>query len=424
MARLALFFVVTGKKFSITKRGARLLITAVSLQVALSIPALFLPDRWAPVYLAALSLYCLASAGVSLALLAPLERHITTGYIKKSKEILAQMPIRIGVTGSAGKTSVKNILSAVLSTRYTVLATPHNYNTPMGIAKSLSAYSGQDVFIAEMGARRVGDIAELVDMVEPHIGVLTTVNEQHLETFRSIDNIIREKTRLIDGASQCGVVNVTCPYLKDREYAGDVVAVGKDVYATDVRATLDGTSFVAHLYGQSIEIETALLGAKCVDNVLLAMAVAAKLDVPLDAIRDSIRELRPTPHRLEKSETARGIIILDDGYNSNVDGVDMAIDLMRTHSGRVIVCAQGIVEQGGKTATVNCNIGGKLAAVADVIIAVGVNRKHIAKGALAAGLSPDQLYELKTLKEATKLFGDILKRGDLLYLQNDVPVIY
>ncbi len=425
VARIALYFGKTKARFVFTKRGIRLYLTSAIALLLIASVLFLLQPKARLIYLSTITVGSYLAVSLAIVITTPIENAINQRYIKKAKEKLAKIPIKIGITGSAGKTSVKNVLTAILSTQYTVYATPSNYNTPMGICRALDGYDNQEIFIAEMGARRLGDIRDLIDLVEPHVGVVTTVNQQHLETFGSIANIISEKTLLLSNLPAFGVVNASVDLLKDLDYPPNVIRVGQNsIFATDIVANLDGTSFTAVVDGERENFYTPLIGNRCVDNILLALSVATRLGIRLEDTVDVVARLAPTPHRLEKSVTARGITILDDGYNSNVEGVSMALEVLKTHTGRVVVCTQGIVEQGAKQHEINYKLGVEFAQLADIIIVVGVNRKAIAKGALSAGYSTSKLYMLPTLKKATELFATLLQSGDVLYIQNDVPIIY
>ena len=133
----------------------------------------------------------------SINILKPLENSISKGYLRKCKKTLKKYPdlIKIGVTGSSGKTSVKNILHAMLSKKYNTVSTPKSYNTPLGVTKCVlsEVNSKTEIFIAEMGARKKGDIWELCKLVEPDIGIITAIVPQHMETFKTLDNLIKTK---------------------------------------------------------------------------------------------------------------------------------------------------------------------------------------------------------------------------------------
>ncbi len=423
LSRLLYFLSARRKHFTFTKRGVRLFATTALLQIALGIIFRIFSPSLLFFHYSLLPLFSYITSLLALVLTYPIESYISNGYIKKAKEKLAQIPLRIGITGSAGKTSVKNILKELLSVKYTVATTRENYNTPMGIVKSLSDYNGEEIFIAEMGARRIGDIGALIDIVKPQIGVLTTVNEQHLETFRDVFNIVREKTTLINNATDFSVVNIDNIHLKNLDFDPKVIKIGEgtEVFATSIKSDIKGTIFVANIFGRRIKIVTPLLGARAVDNILIAMAVAYKLGVDIDSMQDALRTIDCTPHRLQKIVTKSGVTILDDGYNSNVDGVLAAIKLIATFKGRKIICAQGIIEQGKKQKEVNTKLGKHLAKVADIIITLSVNAKYIKRGALNAGFSSENLYVCKDLTKATELFSTMVKSGDLVYLQNDIP---
>ncbi len=423
LTRVLYFFAARRKHYVFTKRGARLFLTTAILQVSIGILLRYVAHNMLFFHFALMPIFAYFTPMFALLITAPIENYIIKGYIKKAKEKLIKIPIRIGVTGSAGKTSVKNILKSFLRAKYTVFTTKENFNTEMGIVKSLEAYKGQEVFIAEMGAKRMGDIASLIDMVKPNIGVLTTVNEQHLETFKNVKNIVKEKTLLVNDASSFSVVNVDNIHLKDVDFDVKTIKIGKNnqVFYTNLKSDIMGTSFVAHIYRKSIKIVTPLLGEKAADNLLAAMTVAYRLGVDLDTMQEIALTLEATPHRLQKIVTSSGVTILDDGYNSNVDGVKSALKIIATHKGRKIICSQGIVEQGKKQKAVNIELGHQIAKIADIIITLSINAKYIEKGALDEGFSKKNIYVTKDLTKATELFSSIVKRGDLVYLQNDIP---
>lgn len=340
--------------------------------------------------------------------------------LKRARLILDSVPLKIGITGSAGKTTVKNILTAMLSKKYTVMASLGNYNTPIGISKSLEDYNGEEIFIAEIGARKKGDVKELLDLIHPSIGVLTTINPQHSESFGTIDDVYNEKSLLIKNSPRLSVVNADNEYISD--HLDDLmpdVAVGRDISAEIISSDLDGTRFILRDGPKSIYMETVLLGRAAVTDVMLAYAVASRLGVEDDDIVSAVRDLSYVPHRMEKI-SSHGVTIIDDGYNSNIEGADFAIQFFSRIDGRKVVCAQGIVEQGKNAAKVNKELGEKFSRVFDVIVTTGCNSKYIVKGANEAGYR-GEIYSVRNMKEVRRVFSLILSPGDIVYLNNDVP---
>lgn len=341
--------------------------------------------------------------------------------LKTARRILDSVPIKIAVTGSAGKTTVKNILNAMLSKKFSVIASTGNYNTPIGISKSLECYNSEEVFIAEFGARKRGDIAELIDMVKPTIGVLTTINPQHSESFGTIDDVYNEKSLLIKAATSLSVVNADNVYIATHldDLCPDV-SVGRDISAEIISIDLDGTRFILKDGLKTLPMESVLLGRAAVTDIMLAYAVASRLGVEDADIIDAVRSLDYIPHRMEKLTTPTGVTIIDDGYNCNSEGADFAIELFAKLNGRKIVCAQGIVEQGKNTEKVNTELGKKFSRVFDVIVTTGCNSKYIVKGARDAGYRVE-IYSVRNMKEVEQVFSLILRSGDTVYLNNDVP---
>ena len=211
------------KPLVFTRRATRLYLTALVLTLLIAGLAAGLTTlnngSRALLALAILAPYLMMAANV---LMQPVERQINRKYYNEAKQILAQMPglTVIGITGSYGKTSTKHYLYRILCERYNVLMTPGSFNTPMGVIRTVREQMKpyHNVFICEMGAKQIGDIKEICDLVNPQIGIITAVGEQHLESFKSIENVQRTKFELVDAlpASGFAVVNNDFPYIANR----------------------------------------------------------------------------------------------------------------------------------------------------------------------------------------------------------------
>lgn len=342
--------------------------------------------------------------------------------------------IKIGITGSYGKTSVKNFLAEMLSKKYRVLATPESYNTPMGIAKTVSKLDASyGVFIAEMGARRVGDIKRLMKIVRPEIGVLTGINEQHIATFKSFDNIKREKLRVItmlSGEGFAAAADSIKPIVEEYQekylirtpvYAG--FDETDEVYASDVGVAENGSVFNLHFGDKTYVAATRLLGEHNIQNLLLAAATAYYLGVSPENIVAAISSIEAVPHRLHLT-VANGIKIIDDTFNSNPDGARCALEVLSLFAGRKVVVTPGLVELGGREREENRKLGTELASVADMVILIGEARTEpVKRGLLDAGFA-GKTAVYSSLSEAQAAFKDVLHLGDVLLLLNDLPDIY
>ncbi len=343
-------------------------------------------------------------------------------YIKKATQKIAASGITVvGITGSYGKTGTKNILSAMLSKKYRVLSTPRSHNTPIGIALAVNGndMGAYDVFIAEMGARNVGDIAELCRICPPDYSLITGICAQHLETFESLENIIEAKGEILSATKKRAFIAADCAeYFKDPPCPADVCSC-----VSEVEAGADGTSFTLTLGGESARVKTRLLGAHSAYNIGLAASLAFELGVGLPDIAAAAEELGFAEHRLQLIK-ADGINILDDGYNANIKGARAALSVLRAFGGRKIAVTPGIVELGILEEKENGEFGALLAGL-DLVILVGDTLvTPVKEGYLSAGGDPEKLVVRQTLKDAQRELKGYLSKGDTVLFLNDLPDIY
>ncbi len=348
-------------------------------------------------------------------------------FINEQKKHLAtQNIIKIGITGSFGKTSVKNILTHLLSSKYKVLTSKSNYNTPMGLALTVNRLENQDIFVAEMGARNIGDISELVEFVKPNIGIITGVYKQHLETFKSLHNIYMEKQKLAKGCEKGFCVfngNDKLGLKMFKEHSGRKIKVCTNksggLVAQNITINELGSNFEIVYKDKIFTASTILLGKHNIINILLATAVCLYLDIDMVEIVERIKTIKPISHRLELIKT-NGINIIDDSYNSNIVGIEYALECLSKFGGRKVVMSQGLIELGKEMKMQNELVGKMIAQVADVVVLVGNNAKHIENGLNNHNYKGERFY-FKSLRVAEKNFTKILKKGDTLLIQNDIP---
>ena len=367
----------------------------------------------------------------------PLENAISARYVRKATAKLDQSKvIKIGITGSYGKTSVKEILKTILSQKYRVLATPSSYNTPLGIALAVKNLdSTHDVFIAEMGARSVGDVKVLADMVKPFYGVITGINSQHLETFGSVENVKRTKFELIENLAEGGEGF----FSSDSEGAKELFdKCGKSksvagisgeqnlVSATNISTSAKGMKFMLNVKGeQPVECTTVLLGNHSVSNICLAAAVAYKIGLTPREIASGINRIQPVNHRLELVPNNQNIVIIDDSYNSNENGVKAALEVLSTFEGRKIVFTPGLVELGKIENLANYEFGKVLAQHADLVFVIGKhNAEMLITGLLEGGMDRERIKFASSLNKGNAMLNKILVEGDVVLFENDLPDNY
>lgn len=345
----------------------------------------------------------------------PRARH----FIKKAKRALAESKcVKVGITGSFAKTSVKTYAAQILSSKFNVKATPASYNTPIGIAKFVNG-EGLDceIFLAEMGARHVGDIKELCEMVKPTVGVVTGVCGQHLETFKNLENIKREKGELARTAEKI-VLGKTAADMRENAFKE-----GRDFLAENINLCCDKTIFTLVLGEDRAKVETKILGRHAAEDVALAAALCSILGMKFEEIVAAIPSLAPVPHRLERSESG-GVFILDDSYNSNPMGAKNAVEVLKLAKGKKIVVTPGLVELGEIEETANEELGKSLVGL-DAVILVGETRVlSIRNGYKEGGGDEGKLKIVPTLSDAQELLKDLLLSGDTVLFLNDLPDKY
>ena len=367
----------------------------------------------------------------------PFERWRKKYHLRIAKDKLNRTDVlKIGITGSYGKTSVKEILRTILSQKYRILATPESYNTPLGIALTVKQLdSTHDIFIAEMGARSKGDIEELAKLVKPKFGVLTAVNNQHLETFGNLEVIKDTKFELFENLTEDGVAvfsadNANAVELMERfkgeKYSAGIEGENNLVKAIDVKTDTRGMNFTLVFDGEkAVKCSTVLLGRHSVKNICLAAAVAYKIGLTPKEIATGINRIKSIGHRLELMPNNKKIVIIDDSYNSNVDGVNAAMDVLDTFKGRKIVLTPGLVELGKMENVANLEFGKTLASHADKVIIIGRhNAEMLINGLLDGGMDRENIKFAKNLNKGNEILNEIIEEGDVVLFENDLPDNY
>lgn len=426
------------KPLVFTPRAKRIMGVACLISIVLVAGGWFIAGIRGATAVAYLQLF--ASALIMLLanlILKPVEKTITRKYYNEAKNILQSMPGLkiIGVTGSYGKTSTKHYLHRILSEEFETLMTPGSYNTTLGVVRTireqLKPYD--EVFIVEMGAKQPGDIKEICDLVNPEYGVITAVGQQHLETFKTVENVQRTKFELFDALPDNGfaVINNDFEYVANRPTSGKNTVryavknqEGADVTVSDIVYGRDGTSFTMHGPGERlIELKTPLVGECNISNLLAAITIALKLGVSESKIKYAVANMQQVEHRLNMKSTPGGLTIIDDAFNSNPDGSRMALDVLSVMTGgRRIVITPGMIELGEKQYDLNRQFGERIGRSADIAIVVGLyNRDAIVEGIMSVGFPESNLHMAATFAEAQKKMLSLAKPGDTVLYENDLP---
>ncbi|MEA3301731.1 MAG: UDP-N-acetylmuramoyl-tripeptide--D-alanyl-D-alanine ligase [Pseudomonadota bacterium] len=278
----------------------------------------------------------------------------------------------IALTGSNGKTTVKEMLAAILSQQGSVLATIGNLNNEIGVPLTLTRLQNEEYAVIEMGANHLHEIHQLSVTASPDVALLNNAGRAHLEGFGSIEGVARAKGEIIDGLSDDGifVCNGESQWLPLwRELAGDhqVITFGQ-LQSCDVRLEKNSSrtrwsesgfeqQFEVHIGARQLSLQLPLAGEHNRMNALAAVAVCAALQIDHSLIHDGLKSIRPVPGRLFPRRNAAGLRIIDDTYNANPDSVAAAIALLENFSARTVLVLGDLAELGGDVEAIHAELG-------------------------------------------------------------------
>ena len=351
-------------------------------------------------------------------------------FIKKAQIKLKNSRAKvIAITGSNGKTTVKNILYEMLKTQFKVIASPQSFNTPIGIAKFLNNSNlNVDFIILEYGARHKNDIKNLCKIFGANYGILTQISPQHLQTFKNIKNIAKAKGKLSEflNFKPC-IFNTDNRFLFDMyinkpgvKFSTSIENENADFYANKITIKNFKTSFVFNHKNNKFNCQTKLLGKHNVTDIMLASALAINLGISIENIKFAISNLKPIPHRLEYLKGA--INILDDSYNCSLTSAKEAVEVLSFCENKKMIVTPGIIEAGKNQFEINFQLG-ELISKSDMIVIVGkTNKQALTKGIISANPTKKILFA-NTLDDAKQYFR-LLNQNDTLLLLNDLPDDY
>ena len=301
----------------------------------------------------------------------------------------------IGITGSYGKTTTKDVLAHILMPKYRLLKTEENYNTLLGVAKTVNQNLKPDheLFIVEMAAYQIGDIKAITEFLKPKIGIITAIGPMHLERFSLLENILKTKMELIEA----------------------LPPEGFGFLPSELEPQIN-----------NFKIKTKIAFFASKEELLLK--ITAFFDISADETLGRIKTAPPTPHRQQVFKTSANITIIDDTYNSNPDGFMSALNVLsNTNAERKILVTPGMIELGIKQFELNKNAAKIAAQIADYIIIIGETNKKALKEGLREEFKNDyvrRVYEAADLESAKSKLSELAIAGSAVLLENDLPDHY
>jgi len=355
----------------------------------------------------------------TLAALGALGRHV------RERETAGRRPLVIGITGTNGKTTTKDLAAAALGTSWPVVSSRRSFNNDIGVPLTLlDIGAGTRAAVVEMGTNAPGEIAALAALARPDVGVITNIGPGHLAGLRSVDGVRAEKGALLEGLTgrKVSVLNRDDPSFAAlaARAPGPVVSFGlspeADVRATDVRCDGQGTRFTV---GGQRPVALQLLGRHAVLNALAAIAIACVAGVDLDAAVTALAAVPSPPGRLQVRRV-RGLLLIDDTYNANPGSFAAAVATLADLrlAGRLVIVAGDMLELGDASAALHRAAGERLAALAPaLVVTVGEQGPELLAGARAAGLPESATLACRGTEQASAQLGALLRDGDTVLLK-------
>jgi len=345
----------------------------------------------------------------------------------------------IGITGSYGKTSTKEILSQLLSHKFKVVKTPKNINTDIGISRFIlqTNFKDYDFFVVEMGAYKIGEIERICDIVKPEIGILTAISPQHLSLFGSIENIQTAKYELLRYLPKKGLAITNSDNKYCREFLGElkckVLTFGLEeefkpnCLIEDMKETEEGIicKFTRNLDGQKmdIELQTKLFCDYNISNLQPSLLTANYLGFDNEEMKEALKHV-VSPDNALKIQKYGEAIILNDSYNSNPDGFRVAINNLTkySHQYKKIVITRGILELGELSDEIHEQIGGEIAFVADELVIIAPDFVEPLKKGVGTKYQTNVITEFN-YKELLNYIQKLKNQKAVILLENRMPQI-
>ncbi len=351
------------------------------------------------------------------------------GNIARDRRRKFGVPV-VALTGSNGKTTTKEMISACLETTFPILKTKGNLNNLVGLPLTLLNLTEKErVAVLEMGMNVPGEIRRLTEIAEPDVGLITNIQRAHLEGVGSLERIKEEKGALFRRMKRDGsiIVNQDDPRVVDlgEEFPGQKITFGidqpADVMAKEIRVKgSEGTFFTLVLEGEEAEVHLPLLGRHFVYNALSAIATASLFGIEQGKTIDALRQFRPFPLRMEIVSLGGGITLINDAYNANPDSMEMALRTLSEAKGegRAIAVLGDMLELGGFTVEAHRQLGKKVTELSiDLLLTIGDEAPVVVESAIREGIGHERARVAESHSEAASIVRAFAREGDWILVK-------
>ena len=345
--------------------------------------------------------------------------------IAEYKRKLYKIPV-VGVTGSVGKTSTKDIIANVIAQKYKTLKTEGNNINHIGLPKTVLRLKDEEAAVIEMGMNHLGEISALTNIAKPTIGVITNVGTSHIGNLGSRQNILKAKLEILDGMEEKKLVinndnDLLHKWYEENKNNYDIVTFGvinqSDYMAEEIILNENGSHFVCEGKDTKINIEVPVAGEHYIYNALSAIAVGKCLDLSDEQIIEGIKTVEIAKKRMEILTLKNNITLINDTYNASYESIREALKyITNLPNGRKIAVLGDVLELGEFSDTIHKKIGEEVAKQKiDILICCGQHSKYMCEVAIENGLQI--VYYEKNIENVTKRIQKIMKEDDVILLK-------
>lgn len=347
---------------------------------------------------------------------------LETARIKRS---LYDIPV-IGITGSVGKTSTKEIISAVMSKKFNVQKTQGNYNNRIGVPLTIMGLKNHDALVIEMGMNHFGEISELTRVAKPTLCVISNIGTSHIGNLGSRENILKAKLEILEGMEKGKIIinndnDLLHKWnLEDKKVEKITFGIHEksDYTAKNVKIKETENEFEIEYNGKKYNCKTDIPGEAFILNALSAIAVGSQFDIPMEKIQEAISKVEQGKNRME-IEKAKNVLLIKDYYNSSLESIKPSLEYLTSlKEGQKIAVLGDIKEVGDFSQELHEKVGKEVVKNnVDILITVGKESRYIADAAIESGMKKENVYTYKTNLQATKKLKQVAKDGDKILLK-------
>ena len=349
--------------------------------------------------------------------------------IASYKRSLYNIPV-IGITGSVGKTSTKDIIASVMSKKFNVLKTLGNYNNQIGLPLTILRLKDENAMVIEMGMNMLGEIHNLTKIAKPSVAVITNVGTAHIGNLGSRENILKAKMEILDGLEDGGTLVINNDndmlhkwYEENKSCKYKIITYGiknkSDVMPFDIVLSETGSTYKINFDEKIYNVNVSVGGEHFVLNSLCAIAVGKLFNIEMKKILEGIANFELTKRRMQVEKNNEGVTIINDCYNANYDSMKAALEYLgKINANKRIAVLGDMLELGEFSESLHEKVGEEVKKNnVDILIIVGDLAKNIAKKAIKEGMDKANIFICSNNKEAADNITRLAKKGDAVLLK-------